>query len=47
MHHSFRHHTYTGNPDLDPDMIHTDMKPAIRKNSKTIISQYIKVPKSV
>ena len=44
MHHSFRHHTYTGSPDLDPDVIH--MRPFIRKSTQTKLKNYSKIPKA-
>lgn len=32
MHHSFRHHTYTGDENLDPDVI--NYTPFIRKTDR-------------
>ncbi len=39
-HHVFRHHAFTGNKDLDPDIVH--FKPFIRKSEKEDINKYNK-----
>jgi fatty acid desaturase len=39
MHHSVRHHAFTGNPDLDPDAQHA--KPFIRKNLEAPRKKYV------
>jgi len=43
-HHVFRHHTYTGDAELDPDAI--NFKPYIRKTPFEPVRKYAKIPKS-
>lgn len=42
-HHSIRHHSFTGDNDKDPDIIH--FKPFIRKNKNIDKNKYFKIPK--
>ena len=42
VHHTFRHHSYTGNSELDPDMINTT--PFFRKSIKELKGKYFNVP---
>ena len=42
-HHSFRHHAFTGDHKLDPDIIH--YKPFFRKDTDQPDKKYLKIPK--
>lgn len=42
VHHSFRHHTYTGNENLDPDVL--NYHPFIRKTDRVDEKKCFKVP---
>lgn len=42
MHHSFRHHTYTGDTNLDPDVV--NYQPVIRKTELTPKKKYLPIP---
>lgn len=42
MHHSFRHHTYTGDENLDPDVL--NYTPFIRKTDRVSAKKYVKFP---
>lgn len=45
MHHSFKHHTYTGDPERDPDVI--NLKPYVRKTTTEPKNKYYNIPKIV
>lgn len=44
QHHVFRHHAFTGDYNLDPDMIH--FKPFVRKSSNIDSKRYLKISNS-
>jgi len=45
MHHSFRHHTYTGDEELDPDV--RNYHPFIRKTNRLSKEKYLKFPLNI
>ena len=45
MHHTYRHHAYTGNSELDPDKINS--QPFYRKTDKISKKKYYYIPKSI
>lgn len=42
VHHAFRHHAYTGNVDLDPDLL--NYQPFIRKTARALKNKYMNIP---